>query len=110
MENNNQKTALTLAIVALATCELVLISNSILSLFSIYSNFGNSLMALLLAGGPITMGIIALNLIKTAQNPKRVFVILVRVFSIIAISLAGFFLFIELIVYGSLSSLINFAV
>jgi hypothetical protein len=110
MENNNHKTALTLAIVALATCELVLTSNSILSLFSIYSSFGNSLMALLLAGGPITMGIIALNLIKTAQNPKRVFVILVRAFSIIAISLAGFFLFIELIVYGSLSSLINFAV
>lgn len=107
MENNNQKTALALAIVALATCELVLISNSILSLFSIYSNFGNSLMVLLLAGGPITMGIIALNLIKTAQNPKRVFVILVKVFSIIAISLAGFFLFIELFVYGSLSIFIN---
>lgn len=107
MENNNQKTALTLAIVALATCELVLTSNSILSLFSIYSSFGNSLMALLLAGGPITMGIIALYLIKTAQNPKRVFVILVRVFSIVAISLAGFFLFIELIVYGSLSIFIN---
>jgi hypothetical protein len=107
MENNNQKTALTLAIVALATCELVLMSNSILSLFSIYSNFGNSLMALLLAGAPITMGIVALNLIKTAQNPKRVFIILVRVFSIIAISLAGFFLFIELFVYGSLSIFIN---
>ena len=107
MENNNQKTALALAIVALATCELVLISNSILSLFSIYSNFGNSLMALLLAVGSITMGIIALNLIKTAQNPKRVFVILVKVFSIIAISLAGFFLFIELFVYGSLSIFIN---
>ena len=107
MENNNQKTALTLAIVALATCELVLSSKSLVSLFGIYSNFGNSLMALLLAGAPITMGIIALNLIKTAQNPKRVFVILVRVFSIIAISLAGFFLFIELFVYGSLSIFIN---
>lgn len=109
MENNNQKTALTLAIVALATCELVLISSSILSLFNIYSNFGNSLMALLLAGGPITMGIVALNLIKTAQNPKRVFIILVRIFSIVAISLAGFFLFIELIVYGAFNTLINFA-
>ena len=109
MENNNQKTALTLAIVALATCELVLTSNSILSLFSIYSSFGNSLMALLLAGGPITMGIVALNLIKTAQNPKRVFVILVRVFSIVAISLTGLFLFIELAVYGTLHVLINIA-
>ena len=109
MENNNQKTALTLAIVALATCELVLISSSILSLFNSYSNFGNSLMALLLAGGPITMGIVALNLIKTAQNPKRVFIILVRIFSIVAISLAGFFLFIELIVYGAFNTLINFA-
>ena len=101
MENNNvQKTALILSIFALVSCHLILLNNVILELFGIYNSFGDSLTALLLAGAPITMGSIALSLIKTAQNPKRVFVILVRVFSIVAISLGGLLLLAALAIAG----------
>ncbi len=101
MENNNiQKTALILSIFALVSCHLVLLNRTLLRLFSIYSSFGDSLTALVLAGAPITMGSIALSLIKTAQNPKRVFVILVRVFSIVAISLGGLLLLVALSIAG----------
>jgi hypothetical protein len=101
MENNNiQKTALILSIFALVSCHLILLNRTILGLFDIYSIFGDSLTALVLAGAPITMGSIALSLIKTAQNPKRVFVILVRVFSIVAISLGGLLLLVALSIAG----------
>lgn len=101
MENSIiQKTALILSIFALVSCHLILLNRTILGLFGIYSSFGDSLTALVLAGAPITMGSIALSLIKTAQNPKRVFVILVRVFSIVAISLGGLLLLAALSIAG----------
>jgi len=38
--------------------------------------------------------------LKTAYQPRRVFVILTRIFSIVAISISGFFLLIMLIQLG----------
>ena len=100
MENNNVKTAFILSIVAMMACHFILLGSTILSLFGIYSSFGDTLIALIFAGGPITMGSIALSLIKTAQNSKRVFIILIRVFSIVAIALSATLLVVALAIGG----------
>lgn len=98
-ENNNARTALILSIIALTTSELITIVPTIFMEF--FSDSFTVLMAILLVGGaPLTMAIVALNLIKTAYQPRRVFVILTRIFSIVAISISGLFLFIMLIQLG----------
>ena len=101
--DNKGKVALTLAIIALATSELIMVAPSFLSLLiNVYNSFGTLLIILAVAGGPITMGCVALSLIKTATQPKRYQVILVRIFSIVAIVISGILLFIELTAYGLL--------
>ena len=108
-KNNNAKTALILAIVASATVELVFIVPSFVTLFGFYNTFSVFLAALLVAGGPITMGATALNLIKTAYKPRRYQVILVKIFSIVAISTSALFLLIVFMEFGLIGLLINFA-
>ena len=108
-ENNNARVALILSIIALVTSELIIIVPTIFMGF--FSDSFTVLMVILLVGGaPLTMAIVALNIIKTAYQPRRVFVILTRIFSIVAISISGFFLFIMSIQLGLVGLLINVSV
>jgi len=95
-------TAFILAIIALTASEITLLLPSLFSVFTGYSLTGITL-SLILGSGPIVMGIVSLSLLKNAQ--KRVFMILARIFSIIAIVLGGYGLLYLLLVHSLVSSI-----
>ena len=100
-KNNYGTVAFSLSIVALSLAQtlIVLISYIYSFINAGWNNLLAGLFTFTLLAGPMVMGIIATNMIKRAQNTPRAFIVLTRIFSILAIVIGAIILFYYFIVF-----------
>ena len=100
-KNNYGTVAFSLSIVSLSLAQtlIVLISYIYSFINAGWNNLLAGVFSISLLAGPIVMGGISLSLLKQTDDTKRVFIILTRIFSILAIVIGAIVCFYYLLVF-----------